>query len=61
MDGTGHKMELARNNLGSETSPYLVQHRDNPVHWQPWSSEILAAAKEANKPKHAQAPLSQNY
>jgi len=43
-------MELARNNLGSETSPYLVQHRDNPVHWQPWSSEILAAAKEANKP-----------
>ncbi|OSQ31700.1 thioredoxin domain-containing protein [Thalassospira sp. MCCC 1A03138] len=43
-------MELARNNLGSETSPYLVQHRDNPVHWQPWSAEILAKAKAANKP-----------
>ncbi|WP_417827376.1 thioredoxin domain-containing protein [Thalassospira sp.] len=43
-------MNLAQNNLGSETSPYLVQHRDNPVHWQPWSSDILAAAKAANKP-----------
>lgn len=43
-------MEIARNNLGSETSPYLLQHRDNPVHWQPWSAEILAAAKAANKP-----------
>ncbi|MBX2832329.1 MAG: thioredoxin domain-containing protein [Rhodospirillales bacterium] len=43
-------MERARNNLGSETSPYLLQHRDNPVHWQPWSSEVLADAKAANKP-----------
>ncbi|MAL40233.1 MAG: thioredoxin domain-containing protein, partial [Thalassospira sp.] len=43
-------MELTRNNLGSETSPYLLQHRDNPVHWQPWSAEVLAAAKAANKP-----------
>ena len=38
-------MKLAQNNLGSETSPYLLQHRDNPVHWQPWSTEVLAAAK----------------
>ncbi|WP_417814971.1 thioredoxin domain-containing protein [Thalassospira alkalitolerans] len=43
-------MDLAQNNLGSETSPYLLQHHDNPVHWQPWSPEILAAAKAANKP-----------
>ena len=43
-------MELAQNNLGSETSPYLLQHRDNPVHWQPWSTDVLAAAKAANKP-----------
>ncbi|WP_404423541.1 thioredoxin domain-containing protein [Thalassospira australica] len=43
-------MKLAHNNLGSETSPYLLQHRDNPVHWQPWSTEVLAAAKAANKP-----------
>ena len=43
-------MDLATNNLGSETSPYLRQHADNPVHWQPWSTEVLAAAKAANKP-----------
>lgn len=43
-------MELGQNNLGSETSPYLLQHRDNPVHWQPWSAEVLAAAKASNKP-----------
>lgn len=43
-------MELARNNLGSETSPYLLQHQDNPVHWQPWSRDVLAAAKSADKP-----------
>ncbi|MDG4718593.1 MULTISPECIES: thioredoxin domain-containing protein [Thalassospira] len=43
-------MEHARNNLGSETSPYLLQHRDNPVHWQPWSTEVLAYAKAVNKP-----------
>ena len=40
-------MDIARNNLGSETSPYLRQHADNPVHWQPWSTEVLAAAKAA--------------
>ena len=39
-----------RNALGGETSPYLLQHKDNPVHWQPWSQEILAAAKRDDKP-----------
>src|SRR5690242_18675516 len=39
-----------RNRLGDETSPYLLQHKDNPVHWQPWGSEALAAAKSENKP-----------
>jgi hypothetical protein len=39
-----------RNRLGEETSPYLLQHKDNPVHWQPWSTETLAAAKAENKP-----------
>lgn len=38
------------NALGDETSPYLLQHRDNPVHWQPWSPETLAAAKRDDKP-----------
>src|SRR5487761_2780326 len=41
---------MDRNRLGEETSPYLLQHRDNPVHWQAWSAETLAAAKEADKP-----------
>ena len=38
------------NNLDRETSPYLLQHKDNPVHWQPWSADALAAAKQQNKP-----------
>jgi uncharacterized protein len=42
--------EMDRNRLGEETSPYLLQHKDNPVHWQPWSAETLAAAKAADKP-----------
>jgi uncharacterized protein YyaL (SSP411 family) len=41
---------MHRNRLGEETSPYLLQHKDNPVHWQPWSEETLAAAKAADKP-----------
>jgi len=41
---------MDRNRLGEETSPYLLQHKDNPVHWQPWSDETLAAAKAAGKP-----------
>jgi uncharacterized protein YyaL (SSP411 family) len=38
------------NLLGKETSPYLLQHQDNPVHWQPWSAETLALAKREGKP-----------
>lgn len=39
-----------RNALDQETSPYLLQHKDNPVHWQPWSEEVLAQAQRENKP-----------
>jgi uncharacterized protein YyaL (SSP411 family) len=39
-----------RNRLGEETSPYLLQHKDNPVHWQAWNPATLAAAKAADKP-----------
>ncbi len=39
-----------QNNLGRETSPYLLQHQDNPVHWQPWSTEVFARAKAEKKP-----------
>jgi uncharacterized protein YyaL (SSP411 family) len=41
---------MDRNRLGEETSPYLLQHKDNPVHWQAWSEAMLAAAKAADKP-----------
>jgi uncharacterized protein YyaL (SSP411 family) len=39
-----------RNELDKETSPYLLQHADNPVHWQPWGTAALQRAKETNKP-----------
>lgn len=38
------------NRLSNETSPYLLQHADNPVHWQPWDEQALAAAREDDKP-----------
>lgn len=38
------------NRLGRETSPYLLQHKDNPVHWWPWGPEALAEAKATGKP-----------
>jgi uncharacterized protein YyaL (SSP411 family) len=41
---------MDRNRLGEETSPYLLQHKDNPVHWLGWGEAALAAAKAQNKP-----------
>ena len=41
---------MDRNRLDEETSPYLLQHKDNPVHWQSWSQASLAAAKAEDKP-----------
>ncbi len=38
------------NRLASETSPYLLQHRDNPVDWYPWGPEALARAAREDKP-----------
>ncbi len=38
------------NRLAGETSPYLRQHADNPVHWQPWGDEALALAEGEDKP-----------
>ena len=37
------------NALQAETSPYLRQHADNPVHWQPWGPNALQTAAQANK------------
>jgi len=38
------------NLLALETSPYLLQHADNPVAWQPWGPRALNEAREADKP-----------
>jgi uncharacterized protein YyaL (SSP411 family) len=38
------------NRLANETSPYLLQHADNPVDWYPWGKEALARAKAEDKP-----------
>jgi uncharacterized protein YyaL (SSP411 family) len=38
------------NRLAQETSPYLLQHADNPVDWYPWSDEAFAKARADDKP-----------
>ena len=38
------------NRLAGETSPYLLQHADNPVEWYPWGEEALSRAREDDKP-----------
>jgi len=41
---------MSENKLGNETSPYLLQHAKNPVHWHAWNEEALGRAKKENKP-----------
>ncbi len=43
-------MPEAANLLSRETSPYLLQHKDNPVHWRAWGSPALQEAQQADKP-----------
>src|SRR5580700_10036579 len=38
------------NRLAGETSPYLLQHKDNPVDWYPWGDEALARARAEDRP-----------
>src|SRR5262245_44380407 len=38
------------NHLAGETSPYLLQHRENPVDWYPWGKEALEKALREDKP-----------
>jgi uncharacterized protein YyaL (SSP411 family) len=38
------------NRLSAETSPYLLQHAENPVHWQPWDEQTLTLARRENRP-----------
>jgi uncharacterized protein YyaL (SSP411 family) len=41
---------MLENRLAKESSPYLLQHKDNPVHWYPWGAEALETAKTSNRP-----------
>ena len=41
---------MTQNRLAGETSPYLLQHAENPVDWNPWCPEALESAKAQNKP-----------
>lgn len=41
---------MSANLLGQEKSPYLLQHKDNPVHWRPWGEAAFAEARAADKP-----------
>jgi uncharacterized protein YyaL (SSP411 family) len=41
---------MPKNRLASETSPYLLQHLDNPVDWYPWGPEALEKARREDKP-----------
>ena len=43
-------IEINKNNLSSDLSPYLKQHKDNPVNWQIWSKETLNYANQNKKP-----------
>ena len=38
------------NRLANETSPYLLQHAENPVDWFPWGDEALGRARDEQKP-----------
>jgi len=41
---------MGENKLGNESSPYLLQHAQNPVDWYAWNEEALGRAKKENKP-----------
>jgi uncharacterized protein YyaL (SSP411 family) len=43
-------MAAAENLLRQQTSPYLLQHAENPVHWRPWGPDALAEARATNRP-----------
>jgi len=50
MDSTSPGTAPAANLLGAESSPYLLQHRDNPVHWRAWGEAAFAEAKASGRP-----------
>jgi len=49
-DMQGDSTGSPRNRLADETSPYLLQHAANPVHWHPWGDAAIAEARAEDKP-----------
>ena len=43
-------IDVNKNNLINNPSPYLQQHKKNPVHWQTWSKDVKEIAKKNSKP-----------
>jgi len=41
---------MTENQLATQSSPYLLQHKDNPVHWRPWGPAALEEARRQSKP-----------
>src|SRR3954471_16520461 len=50
MMGHGRNVSEMPNRLASETSPYLLQHSENPVDWYPWGDEAFERARAEDKP-----------
>ena len=50
MHASDHRPGATGNRLGDSTSPYLLQHADNPVHWEPWGSAAVERAVREDKP-----------
>ena len=49
-DGADGETPPRRNRLTDETSPYLLQHADNPVDWHPWGDEAFERARAEDRP-----------
>lgn len=45
-----NSLDRSGNHLGNASSPYLLEHADNPVHWYEWGDEALEKAQKENKP-----------
>ncbi len=50
MHASDRRPAAAGNQLADSTSPYLLQHADNPVHWEPWGPDALARAVREDRP-----------
>ncbi len=50
MTHTNYEVKYMQNHLKNQTSPYLLQHANNPVDWYPWCEEAFEKAKQEDKP-----------